>query len=508
MEKQTNTPEPELLSRLKNYVGKFNSDDNEIYHTTIPNSGAYEWMASHIPLIDIPDKELEAVYYFRWWTFRKHIKKTASGYILSEFLPDVGWAGKYNSISCAAGHHLAEGRWLRDEPAVDAYIRYWYQGSDNINSYSHWLEYMVYELCCQRGDFSIGIENIDSMIRWYYKREETNFRKDAGLFWGSCNRDGQEFAISGDGFRLPLNCYMAANARSIAEFARLAGRSEAAQEFSARHEALKARIENRLWSEADRFYMNVHCPQKDGEADFARKDGRFKARELWGYTPWYFGLAPGGREDVFELLSDPGCFCGRYGLTTAERRHPGWGCFYTGEELNAWLKNRDEKPAGPKGHECLWNGPSWPFATAIALSALAKSNYPADKGLFYTLLKQYAGSHRLQPGEADSPYWIDEVQHPDTGDWISRTRLKKWSDSGGRDAGKGGVERGKDYNHSSFCDLVISGLFGLRIRESGAPAAVPRFPSGWDYAALCHIPCKGKLYHVQYRKGAVSVLRE
>jgi len=27
-----------------------------------------------------------------------------------------------------------------------------------------------------------------------------------------------------------------------------------------------------------------------------------------------------------------------------------------------------------------------------------------------------------------------------------------WDDS------KGGVERGKDYNHSSFCNLIISGL--------------------------------------------------
>jgi len=27
---------------------------------------------------------------------------------------------------------------------------------------------------------------------------------------------------------------------------------------------------------------------------------------------------------------------------------------------------------------------------------------------------------------------------------------------------KGGVERGKDYNHSTFCDLIITGLVGLR----------------------------------------------
>jgi hypothetical protein len=123
-----------LLSRMKEYVETFNREDKEIYKNAIPNSGSYEWMAAHIPLIDIPDKELEAVYYFRWWTYRKHIKKVPTGFIISEFLPDVPWAGRYNSISCAAGHHLKEGRWLRDEPAFDAYINYWYNDSDNINS--------------------------------------------------------------------------------------------------------------------------------------------------------------------------------------------------------------------------------------------------------------------------------------------------------------------------------------------------------------------------------------
>jgi hypothetical protein len=496
-----------LISRLREYVEKFNRDDKEIYPTTIPNKNAYEWMVSRIPLIDIPDKELEIVYYFRWWTFRKHIKKTPGGFIISEFLPDVEWAGKYNSISCAVGHHIAEGRWLRNEPAVDADIRYWYNESDNLNSYAHWLDYMVYELCRLRGDFSLGFENLDSMIRWYHKREETNFKTDAGLFWGLCDRDGQEFAISGDGIRLPLNCYMAANAWAIARFAHLAGRSKNAEEFEFRYGSLKTKIEERLWSEGDRFYMNVYCPSKEKDADYTRKDWRFKVRELWGYTPWYFNLAPPGREDAFDLLADPKFFYGKYGLTTAERGHPGYGCFYTGEELNAWLRSRDQEPIGPKGHECLWNGPSWPFATSIALTAIAKSNR-SDKGLFYGLLKQYAEGHRFKPEKADSPYWIDEVQHPDTGDWISRTRLEKWSEAGGWDAKKGGPERGKDYNHSTFCDLVISGLFGVHASDSEILSINPRFPSDWKYAAINHVPFKRKLYSIEYHNGDVSVVQE
>ncbi|GHU59629.1 hypothetical protein FACS189444_5280 [Spirochaetia bacterium] len=493
--------EKELLDQLKSYVDQFNRDDDELYINHIPNSAAYEWMAAHVPLITIPDKELEAVYYFRWWTFRKHIKKTETGFIISEFLPPVGWAGKYNSISCASGHHLTEGRWLRGEEAIDSYIRYWYQESANLNDYSHWLDYSVYELCVQRGDFSLGIDNLGNMIKWYTLREERNFREDVGLFWGRCDRDGQEYAVSGDGFRLPLNCYMAANAKAIAEIALRAGRREAAEQFADKHGGIIRNIEKLLWSEKDHFYLNIHCPEKDGAVDLNRSDSRFKAKELWGYTPWYFGLAPKGREGAFDYLTKSDCFSAQYGLTTAERSHPRYGCFYTGQELNNWRASRDERPAGSKGHECLWNGPVWPFATSQALTALAHSNRK-DDGLFYRLLKQYASSHTRE-----SRYWIDEVQHPDTGDWISRTRLKSWSDTGGWDEGKGGVERGKDYNHSTFCDLVISGLFGLRPSDAVLTTR-PLIPKDWKYAALYHIPFGGKRFSIQYGGETVSIIPE
>jgi hypothetical protein len=511
-----------LLNRMKDYVDRFNHGDNELYINYIPNSAAGDWMTAHIPLIDIPDRELEQVYYFRWWTYRKHIKKTLTGFIISEFLPDVPWAGKYNSISCAAGHHLAEGRWLRDEPAVDAYVNFWYQESDNINSYAHWIDSALWDLCELRGDYSLGVKNLDRMAYWFRDREGKHFHRDTGLFWGLSDRDGQEFAVSGDGFRLPQNCYMAANAKAIADFARIAGRTDLEGEFSAKHRAIAQKIGDLLWSEEDRFYMNIHYPLDTGSygvprdfstgtPDLKRRDPRFKCRELWGYVPWYFGLAPVGREEVFDLLTDPGCFYGKYGLSTAERNHPGYGCFYTGEELNTWLKSRtqgkDQPSAGPKGHECLWNGPSWPFASSFALTALAKSGHSHD-GLFYALLKQYAESHRLNPADADSPFWIDEVMHPDTGDWISRTRLKTWSDSGGWDTEKGGIERGKDYNHSSFCDIVISGLFGLYVSNSGALTADPHIPSNWNYAALYHIPFRGELYTVQYHDGRTSIVVE
>src|SRR5690606_30199547 len=78
-------------------------------------------------------------YYFRWWTFRKHIRKIPDGFVITEFLPDVPWAGKYNTINCPAAYHFYEGRWLRDPEYLDAYLTYWLTEADNLRRYSFWV---------------------------------------------------------------------------------------------------------------------------------------------------------------------------------------------------------------------------------------------------------------------------------------------------------------------------------------------------------------------------------
>lgn len=91
---------------IESYVNQFNREDNELYKQDIPNCGASDFLRKNIPFFECPDKELEKTYYFRWWTYRKHIKKTPDGFVITEFLPDVPWVGKYNTISCAANHHF------------------------------------------------------------------------------------------------------------------------------------------------------------------------------------------------------------------------------------------------------------------------------------------------------------------------------------------------------------------------------------------------------------------
>ncbi len=63
------------MDNLKFYVDMFNEEDNELYKNEIDNAHAYEWLKDEIPLFSCPDKDLERTYYFRYWTYRKHLKK-------------------------------------------------------------------------------------------------------------------------------------------------------------------------------------------------------------------------------------------------------------------------------------------------------------------------------------------------------------------------------------------------------------------------------------------------
>jgi DUF1680 family protein len=109
---------------FKHYVDRFNENDVEYFPPSISNEEAWEFMKTNIPLLGCPDRDIEEIYYFRWWTYRKHIKDTPDGFVIDEFRPKVSWGAKHNTISCAAGHHIYEGRWLHDPKNIWTITRY------------------------------------------------------------------------------------------------------------------------------------------------------------------------------------------------------------------------------------------------------------------------------------------------------------------------------------------------------------------------------------------------
>ena len=127
-------------NNFSQYIERFNLEDEELYIQYVSNDSALAFLSENIPLIDVPDKDIEETYYFRWWTYRKHLKETEDGFVVTEFLPPVPWAKKHNTINCPAGHHIYEGRWLRNPEYVQDYINFWLNRSDDgIRQYSFWI---------------------------------------------------------------------------------------------------------------------------------------------------------------------------------------------------------------------------------------------------------------------------------------------------------------------------------------------------------------------------------
>ena len=465
---------------FRHYVENFNRLDRETVATHIHNAAAWDWMAENIPLFECPDKDLEEIYYFRWWTYRKHIKQTPEGFIVTEFLPDVPWAGKDNSINCAAGHHFYEGRWLHNPQYLDDYARFWFRKGGEPRKYSFWAANSLYARSLVVGEFGLPKELLPDLIH-NYEAWEKDHLDASGLFWQNDGNDGMEVSIGGSGCRATINSYQYGDALAIASIAELNGQPEIARTWCAKAASLKRLVEQKLWDPQGQFFK-VLPRGKTTLAD---------ARELHGYTPWYFNLPGPDKSVAWKQLMDPRGFDAPFGPTTAEQRHPGFAVAY-------------------QGHECQWNGPSWPYATAVTLTAFANllNQYSQDlvgKADYWKVFQCYLRSHRfrqippetrpagaapLESVETRQP-WIDENLNPYNGDWIARTLLQQRRQAP--------AERGKDYNHSTFCDLVITGLVGLRPRADGILEVNPLVPEGiWDYFGLNRIRYHGRDITILY----------
>ena len=72
--------------QFKHYVDYFNTMEEPNIEQAIPNAKSWEWMNKNIPLFECPQQNFEEIFYYRWWTLRKHIKKTEKGFVFTEFL--------------------------------------------------------------------------------------------------------------------------------------------------------------------------------------------------------------------------------------------------------------------------------------------------------------------------------------------------------------------------------------------------------------------------------------
>jgi len=444
----------------RHYVDNFNQMEDENIAQAIPNAKAWEWMTQNVPLFDCPQKSFEEMWYYRWWTLRKHIELTPVGYAMTEFLVNRNYADKWKLISSAVGHHIHESRWLRDTTYLDQIVDTWYHGNDGkpmekLLKYSSWIAHSLWERYKVTGSKKWYFD-MQPSLEWEYDQWETTHTRNGGFYWQEDVRDAMEETISGGRrkkyLRPSINAYMYGNAMAIGNFLALADSADKAKTYFDKAADLRERVHEKLWNEQHQFF-ETH-----------RVDSSSNVREAIGFMPWYTHMAKDNPKYGAAWLqaADPQGFSAPYGLTTAERRHPQFRSHGVGQ--------------------CEWDGAVWPFATSQTLTAMANylndySNPVITDSLYFAEMEKYVQSQHKR----GKPY-IGEYLDETTGYWL-----------------KGDQERSRYYNHSTFCDLVITGICGLRPRADQTLEVRPLLPDGkWDYFCLDNVSYHGHNVTIVY----------
>lgn len=455
------------------------------------------WFLRNIPFVEIDDAQIQQIYYYRWKLYRSHIREIgAQGTTVLEFLDDVPWAGEpYTDLNDSSSFHILEGRWLRNPAIVDSLIDHLYVGGGNDRHFSESIAAATEASTRVTGNAEPGIRHLDSM-QYIFNVWDDHFDWKRNLYWVESLADATEYTISsidasgagftsepsrdqnhngftgGFAFRPTINSYQFGNALAIARFARLAGQHEVAAEYERRAERLRAAVLGQLWNPELRHFTDRYqrSTPTATEGDFIR------GREMAGYLPWFYELPPRNAAEkkgsvdydaAWRHVLSPAELAGPHGLRTVEPSYPRYMVQYRYDDASG-------KP------ECQWNGPSWPFQTSQTLTALANllndDQQPyITRADYLRLLRQYTAQHILSLGHPD----IQEDYNPDTGQPIV------------------GLARSHHYSHSTYDDLILSGLIGIRPRADEVlevnPLLPTETPSGTRH--IRYFAVQGVLYH-------------
>mmetsp|Transcript_18834 Transcript_18834/g.51603 ORF Transcript_18834/g.51603 Transcript_18834/m.51603 type:complete len:522 (+) Transcript_18834:2370-3935(+) len=376
-------------------------------------------------------------------------------------------------------------------------------------------------------------------------------------WWQEEGNDAMEVSISGSGCRPTLAAAMFGESQVILHLARLNNNHnhnnhnhnnnttewlQRLQDEFAYWNRLSQQIVLHLhWNDAQKSFAVVPLSTDNATYDEAKhpsvmphcnltatrlpKNEPLRVRELFGYVPWYFeGLIPDASRARYlpqwRHLLDPHAFAAPYGLTSTERRH---SCFNF-----SFI------------HGNCWNGPSWPFETSRVLTAAANVlNWPYHQNKhnsnqdtqyndndddtttasttttttttsplrqdsftqddYFDLLLQYARQHTQTFALNDTAVplhsgHVFENLHPTLGYWNNRFYLY------GRNSTR--KNKGDDYNHSTFADLILGGLLGIRPQPDGSLWIRPLIPTDRvPWFVVDHVPVRhGRFLAVTWKK--------
>lgn len=232
--------------------------------------------------------------------------------------------------------------------------------------------------------------------------------------------------------------------------------------FAQLAQAVRTDVLEKMWDEETHFFYDLHHLD----------DRKAMVKNIVGVYPFWAAIADERHDRALNYLSDENAFATGSAFASVSADCPvfsacgGWkGDFFKGR------------------NGCVWNGPSWPYTTAIALDALAeaslRTNHRYD-GAFARFLHEYTLQH-FTGCDPSRPYLVEHYDSI-TGEPLSDE---------------------PDYNHSYYIDLIVRRLAGVLPAESGF--TFDPIDCGVEQFALRNLLIRGHRVGVQLAHGSYTV---
>ncbi len=419
--------------------------------------GTYNnWLVENVPAFSGPETITKIYWHRATDILKKNLFRVGDGRLKDWGIAEGRWTSSWfaNMISYGAGHQIREARWLRDPQYVRGIINTWCAnerpdgifpnyirpGEIGTGQYTDWITSTVWDAYCVQPDRA-ALErwadalkkNVDGWLAVYDPDDDGLLMVDShwwtGMEWqpsffyfNGFDKDKQDQHLE----RVDLTAYVYGDARNLARVLSTLGDDAGAEHYNGIADKIRDATCGTLWDDAHRFFYSV-------EPDAHKKA---MVKEVVGVYPFYFSMFDGidGSQytSAWRSILDPEQFWTPWPVASASKQCPAYS---QDESFN-------EKNVGG----CMWNGPTWPHANSMVLSAMAETlrEYPSSPlrvadmyGLFRSYTEAQFYKHDIQ-----FP-WTGEFYNGETGEWRTEQR---------------------DYNHSTYIDILIADIAGLRPR--------------------------------------------
>ncbi len=462
---------------------------------------AYQaWFDENVPLFDCADPYLTKMWYHRWYVVKKNHMNPRIGLTQEDSFSEGRWnSGWYSaSITYGAGHVLRETRWLRDSKyarnyfrgfarnqRADGLYRSWYvdgiaRPETDEGKYTDWITAGVWDAHLVHPDREFLREALPALEKnvanwqthswdndgllvvddhWWTGMEwQPSFFYKADYVLGE-RRDGRD--VQNPVKRLDLTSYQYANVRALASVYDLLGEEGAARAAAALADRIRDSVLTKMWDTETDFFYDL-LPGTDEKI--------LSAKTIAAFYPFYAGLSHVPHTVASWLhLTNPNEFWTPYPPASTAADSPAYA--------------QEMQMKGKPITGCYWNGPTWPHANSLVITGLARSlrehgeaAHGRDARRTLLTLVESFGRAQYEEGDFERPH-TGEFYRGDDARWLTKER---------------------DYHHSTWADLIITGLIGLVPRDDDTLELHPLLPQengvcAWPHFCLQNLPYRGHL---------------